>query len=202
MTRKQRLMKNLHEIENELNRLADELKDLTEKKKAQARSAEEIELSEWVYNQYFNYAHDGVTYHDKVDGVCGKAFNTLRNVVDFVEMKDPVKVVYQLNSSREIQESYMEKAQFEKVKKFYIPCPACGAWVDRNSYKCSCDHHFREYERVIELTKPDGKIERYIRTEYGIGHEVVVDGVTYPAEWVLTPIERQDDTQNGRDTDG
>ncbi|MBR2724292.1 MAG: hypothetical protein IKB72_02500, partial [Ruminococcus sp.] len=91
----------------------------------------------------------------------------------------------------------LEKAEFEKVKEFYVPCPVCGTWVGKEAYKCSCGHHFREYEWVAEFTKPDGSVERYIRNEYGMNYELVKDGVTHPAEWVLTPIEKETEPQNG-----
>ena len=96
MTRKQRLLKKVSEIERELNALTVELEELTQKKKSQAKSAEEVELFTWIFDQFFNYDLEGITDREKVGNLCGKALHTLRTVVEFVEMKDPVKVVYQL----------------------------------------------------------------------------------------------------------
>ena len=202
MTRKQRLLKKVSEIERELNALTAELEELTQKKKSQAKSAEEVELFTWIFDQYFNYDLEGITDREKVGNLCGKALHTLRTVVEFVEMKDPVKVVYQLMYDRDVLETFMDNKQFEKVQKFYNPCPSCGTWVERNAYKCSCGHHFKEHEWIAELTKPDGKIERYIKKEHGVEYEIVVDGVAHPAKWVLSPIDKELDKQNGGVADG
>ena len=83
-----------------------------------------------------------------------------------------------------------------------LPSPYGIGTIGKEAYKCSCGHHFREYEWVAEFTKPDGSIERYIRNEYGMNYELVKDGVTHPAEWVLTPIKKEDEPQNGGDVDG
>lgn len=199
MTRKQRLLNTLFEIEQQLDKLVEELEGLTIRKKTQAKSAETVALYNWVNGEFFTLSDDLSDY--AYTSYC-KGINTLRRIIEYVELKEPVKVVYQLNTEREVFESFLEKAEFEKVKEFYVPCPVCGTWVGKEAYKCSCGHHFREYEWVAEFTKPDGSIERYIRNEYGMNYELVKDGVTHPAEWVLTPIKKEDEPQNGGDVDG
>lgn len=199
MTRKKRLLTKLFEIEKELDGLVEELEDLIIKKQVQAKSAETSALYDWIYGQFFRIDDDLDNY--AYTSYC-KGIETIRKIIEYVELRDPVKIVYATVPDREVYESYIDSAQFERQKEFYVHCPVCGAWVEKTAYKCSCNHHFREYEWVAELSKPDGKIERYIRNEFGVDYEVVIDGVTYPAEWVLTSIEKQAEIQNGGDSNG
>ena len=199
MTRKQRLLNALFEIEQQLDALVVELENLTIKKKAQAKSAETVALYNWINTEFFTLSDD---LSDYAYTSYSKGISTLRRIIEYAELKEPVKVVHQLNAEREAFESFLEKSEFEKVKGFYVQCPVCGTQVGKEAYKCSCGHHFREYEWVAEFTKPDGSIERYIRSEYGMSYELVKGGVTRPAEWVLTPIENKVEPQNGGDTNG
>lgn len=199
MTRKQRLLNALFEIEQQLDALVVELENLTIKKKAQAKSAETVALYNWINTEFFTLSDD---LSDYAYTSYSKGISTLRRIIEYAELKEPVKVVHQLNAEREVFESFLEKSEFEKVKGFYVQCPVCGTQVGKEAYKCSCGHHFREYEWVAEFTKPDGSIERYIRSEYGINYEIVKDGVTHPADWVLTPKEKQAEPQTGGDADG
>ena len=203
MTRKQRLMKKLYEIEHELSKLSAELEKLTLKKKSEAKSASEEDLFTWIENHFFGYGGDADSYKDKIFATNWKALNNLRTFIDYVELKEPVKVVYQLNAAdKDVLVGYMEKKQFEKVQDFYVQCPSCGAWVSKHSYKCCCDYHFNEFKLVVEFTQADGTVHRHIKNEYGTEYELIENGETHPAEWVLTPIEKQTKEQNGGDTDG
>ena len=179
--------------------MVEELEDLTIKKKTQAKSSVASELYEWIYNEFFDLSEDLNSY--AYTSYC-KGLDTIRKIIEFVELKDPIKVVYWTITDKEVSESYIEKSQFDEQKEFFVQCPVCGAWVQKSAYKCSCNHHFSEYLWEAEISKPDGKVERYIRTEFGTEYEVIIDGVVYPAEWVLTPVDKQAKMQNGGDSDG
>ena len=58
MTRKQRLLNTLFEIEQQLDKLVEELEDLTIRKKMQAKSAETVALYNWVNGEFFTLSDD------------------------------------------------------------------------------------------------------------------------------------------------
>ena len=128
MTRKQRLLNALFEIEQQLDALVVELENLTIKKKAQAKSAETVALYNWINTEFFTLSDD---LSDYAYTSYSKGISTLRRIIEYAELKEPVKVVHQLNAEREVFESFLEKSEFEKVKGFYVQCPVCGTQVGK-----------------------------------------------------------------------
>lgn len=183
-------MNKVKEIEQELQEFADELKRISENKLKKS----DLEYNHWVHNYFFEADIGSMNAIEKSNIECilklKQAVNCLTN-----KPENEVKVVLTVMHEWTPREVWVEKILFEKMRENdeLVLCPNCNSWVLKiDSYDCTCGYHFKDRNEVIEITRPDGVIERHIKkSPHSCEHEIVVEGKTYPAEYRLVPKEEE-----------
>lgn len=185
MTTKQRLLKRLGEIENELQDFTDEMAAISE----QNLKKSDNEYNSWVHNKFFM---DDLSYFNPVERSNLECINMLKQAVGYLTEKaeTKVKVIMTVNNEWYAREVWVDKDVFERMQATneLVKCPQCGSWVLKDcTYDCICGHQFKVRKDILELTCGD-VVERYIKTgPWTKEYELVIDGKTYPAEYKLVP---------------
>ena len=183
MTREQKLRRMVMEIEESLSEFSNELERVSEENLAKS----DRDYYKWVHNRFFD-SED--TLVERLDSETTSYINTLQEAVSMLcdDADKKTKVTLCLMGDSHNTTLYMDNKGFELIKEDLLKCPICDSWVHKDCFKCDCGHPMGTREDVIEFTLSNGVIERTIRdSQYSNKHELVIDGVTYPAEYMLVP---------------
>lgn len=188
MTRRQRLLNRLSEIEKELQDFTDEMAAISEENLQKSDS----EYNGWVHNNFFER---DMSLFSPIEVYTTAYIRELEKAVSYLTAKNQVKVVMTMFPNPCAEVVWLGETEFEKLKESgdIVVCPKCGSWVyKKNTVFCVCGHHFESKSDVLEMTREDGVIERHIRTgPHSRKHELVIAGKTCPAEYRLVPYDNE-----------
>lgn len=183
MTREQKLRMKIKEIEDSLMEFSNELERVSE---ANLKKSDN-EYNRWVHNRFFGTED---TLVERIESEATSYINTLHEAVSYLcsSDKEKTKVTLCILGESHNTTTYISNEGFEKVKDGFIKCPSCGSWVHKHCFNCDCGYPIGTREDKIELSLSNGVVERAIKDGlYSKRYELVIDGVTYPAEYMLVP---------------